>query len=337
MAVTKKELLGSELMREILRIRIDTLWSMLGLLRDGRHPPVDAEKSTGDLDDKGGLFVPGGLVLHDWEGNPVRPVALADGKAATFRSAVRVALRHDGAHLLSAAGVARAKLGNSAFARMSSSILHNRREALRRRRRLGEHPPARIGSRAISKSHCPPWVPAPFGSRTSLSSDLAVCLCEPRMYFLQCLEYYELRAAEAEALWQGIKESRQPVLGDDGVVLAPPLVVTCHNTRYREANLIGLTRLCGFGRFGEFATISAEPLGTDLLHELEVGRERIAADEIVATYDGIEVALVLRVYPRTNPGARLLKGVTTSLISAERDLGLDVEAITEEARERYDV
>ena len=46
-------------------------------------------------------------------------------------------------------------------------------------------------------------------------------------------------------------------------------------------------------------------------------------------------AAVLRQYPRTNPGARLLKGVIATLVSPERDLGLDLQRITAEARERY--
>ena len=35
---TKRELLGNALMREIVRIRIDTLWNMLALRKAGRLP-----------------------------------------------------------------------------------------------------------------------------------------------------------------------------------------------------------------------------------------------------------------------------------------------------------
>ncbi len=69
---TKKELLGNELMKEIVRIRLDSLWNMIALKLSGRLPPVDAEKATGDFDDKGALFVPGGFVLFDWEDNAIR-------------------------------------------------------------------------------------------------------------------------------------------------------------------------------------------------------------------------------------------------------------------------
>ena len=51
-------------------------------------------------------------------------------------------------------------------------------------------------------------------------------------------------------------------------------------------------------------------------------------EEIVAEYDDMKIAAVLRIFPRTNPGARLLKGVTTFLVLPEKDLGIDLEAQT---------
>ena len=112
---TKRELLGSELMKEIIRIRIDTLWYMLALKAHGRLPPVDAEKATGDFDDKGALFVPGGFVFYDWEEKAVRKRPYS-GTAEGFRKTVRNAMQYDGAHLLYEDGIAtRVKLGNTAF------------------------------------------------------------------------------------------------------------------------------------------------------------------------------------------------------------------------------
>ena len=98
--VKKKELLGNELMKEIVAIRIDTMWNMLALRKGGGLPPIDAEKATGDLDDKGALFLPGGLVLQDWEGMPIEVEPFRDRKARTFRRTVREAMRGDGAHLI---------------------------------------------------------------------------------------------------------------------------------------------------------------------------------------------------------------------------------------------
>lgn len=155
------------------------------------------------------------------------------------------------------------------------------------------------------------------------------------MYFRQCHDYYSVRGEEVDQLWEGLQSAVQPVIGDGGTVLSPPFLVTCHNTRYRESSLTGLTRLSGFGRFGEFATLTFELVSAELLNELEGGRVQLTDDEVVAADDGVQVAGVLRLYPRTNPGARLMKGVTMALVSPGRDLGLDLGKITAEARKRY--
>lgn len=335
---TKRELLGSELIKEIVSIRIDTLWNMLGLRQSGRLPAVDAEKATGEFDDKGALFIPGGFVLHDWEENPIRKKPYSSSGAAAFRRRIRKAMRHDGAHLLYPDGMAtRVTLGNTAYAKIAVQILQNRKEALRRRSNLGDHRPGRISSADISRSYCPTYIPAPYGTRTSLGSEISVCLTEPRMYFQHCETYFNLRGKEADRYWSGIKESAQPILGQDGVVLAPPFMVTCHSTRYREEILTGITRISGFGKFGEFATFTLERCTGDLLRELADGRTQYPEDEIVADHEGMRVAGVLRIYPRTNPGARLKKGVVTTLVAPARDLGIDIRAITAHARERYRV
>jgi hypothetical protein len=157
------------------------------------------------------------------------------------------------------------------------------------------------------------------------------------MYFREAEAYFNLRGNETEALWLGIRAARQPVTGKDDVLLAQPHLVTCHSTRYREEILTGITRISGFGKFGQFATVTLEVATTELLHEIEAGRAQYSRDEIIATYRGLRVVGVLRVYPRTNPGARLRKGVTTMLIQPEKELGLDLRAITLEAKKRYKV
>lgn len=336
---SKKDLLANELCKEIVRIRIDTLWNMIALKRGGRLPPVDAEKATGDFDDKGALFLPGGFVFRDWEDRPIKKRSYKDVTPEGFRRIVRKAMRYDGAHLLYHDGIAtRVKLSNTAFAKIASNILENKREALRRATALPERRPGEISSEDITRSYCPNYMPAPYGTRTSLSSDLSVCLTEPRMYFRQCEAYYTLRGAESDQVWNGIRLSRQAVtLGSPETVLSPPLVVTCHSTRYREEAYTGLTRLSGFGKFGEFATLTLERATAELLNEADAGRPQYSPEEIVAEDVGIPIALVLRLYPRTNPGARLLKGVSTSLVSPEKDLGLDLVAITAESRRRYHI
>lgn len=334
---SKKDLLGNELMKEIVSIRLDTLWNMIALKISRRLPPVDAEKATGDFDDKGALFVPGGLVLHDWEENPIprRPHA---GTAAKFRHAVRQAMRYDGAQLLYPDGLARrVKLGNTAYAKIAANILETKREALRRRSAMGERRPPKFCSSDVSRSYCPTWIPAPYGTRTSIGSDLSVCLTEPRPYFRHCEIYYSLRGTEADRFWSDVNSATQPIVGKDGSLFAPPVVVTCHSTRHREEIFTGITRISGYGKFGEFATFTLEQATNELLNEVDAGRSQFSEDEIVADYYDSRVVAVLRTYPRTNPGARLKKGMTTMLVSPEKDLELDLGSITAEAKKRYNL
>ncbi len=333
--ISKKDLLGNELIREIVSIRIDTLWNMIALKLSGRFPPVDAEKATGDFDDKGALFVPGGFVFQDWEENPIRKRPLSTSPEG-FRRSLRNAMQFDGAHLLYQDGIStRVKLGNTAFAKIASTILETKREALRRQTGLGDRRPAKIRSADISKSYCPTYIPAPYGARTSLSSDISVCLTEPRMYFSQCEIYFNLRGTEADRFWTGIKNSMQPITVKKDVVLAQPRMVTCHSTRYREEVFTGITRISGFGKFGEFATFTLEQVTSELLHELD--RTQLSQDEIIADYYDNKVVAVLRIYPRTNPGARLKKGVTAMLVSPEKDLEIDLQEINIAAKKRYNL
>jgi hypothetical protein len=59
----KKEIIDNVLMRELIAIRTDTLWRMLSLLNRGQLPGVNEEGATGKLDNKGAIFIPGGVDL----------------------------------------------------------------------------------------------------------------------------------------------------------------------------------------------------------------------------------------------------------------------------------
>jgi hypothetical protein len=101
-----KILLDNELMREILAARVDTLWRMIGLMDKGLLPAPEAEGATGDLDNKGGLFVPGGLVFYDSDRRRIQvPGSGALGPRA-FRDGIQAAMRHDNASLLFRDGIA---------------------------------------------------------------------------------------------------------------------------------------------------------------------------------------------------------------------------------------
>jgi len=325
---TKKELVGSELMREVIYARIDTLWKMLALQKDGYFPKVDEEGATGEFDNKGAVFVPGGLVLEDSDRNSI--VKQPYGR---FKDAVRAAMRFDNATLLFQDGIASGvNLNNGFFADIASRILANKIAALKRKK-LGEEAPARITSEEITRSYCPSSISTPYGSRTRLSSCISVCLTEPRMYFEQCRANFGLREDDEKKAWDEIRLSGKPVVRGENA-LALPHIVVCHDARYRESSLVGMTRILGIGKFGEFATFTLEEATTALLHEVDVTKTQPSSDEIVATYDGKNYVGVLRTYPATTLGKRSPRSQTL-LVSPEKDLGLKVKKIEEEARERY--
>src|SRR5690606_38415526 len=118
---------------------------------------------------------------------------------------------------------------------------------------------------------------------TRLSSCVAVCLIEARMYYEACRKEFGLRSAQEEQLvWNNIRDARKPVLDKDKQVLAPPCVVVCHNTRYRDRNLVGITRLLGFGKFGEFGCLTFERVTAALLAECGMSGEEIPPRYLVA-------------------------------------------------------
>lgn len=70
--VSKKTLIGSELVKEIISIRVDTLWKMMCQMRDGTFPDPYEEGATGKFDNKGAIFIPGGVIYQDVDEMPIR-------------------------------------------------------------------------------------------------------------------------------------------------------------------------------------------------------------------------------------------------------------------------
>jgi len=327
--------LDNALMREVLAIRIDSVFRLLHLLSEDQLPPVDAEGATGELDNKGALFVPGGLVLTDSDQKPVRRERGGPCGEGPFRERVRRAMHSDNATLLYPDGIATGvNLDNGFFADMAGTILASKQAALKRRPFSEAGPSPRIDSEQISHSHCPGYVTPPFGARTRISSCLAVCLIEARLYYISCRRELGLRGPEEQRVWDGLREARHAILGIHKTPLAPAAIVVCHTTRYRDHNLGGITRILGYGRFGEFACLSMERVTSRLLAECRVEERKIPGRYVAADRDGVRVAAVLRYYPATKPGHRQL-GATARLIAPEEDLGLDLAALERAARERY--
>jgi hypothetical protein len=137
-------------------------------------------------------------------------------------------------------------------------------------------------------------------------------------------------------LARNLNAAHESIKGKDGAVLSPPFLVVCHDTRYRENILVGITRILGFGKFGEFATFTLEEATKSLLQETKTKKDEFTEAEIFAEYEGITVVGVLRFYFSRTPGKRSLR-TATKLISPSTDLGLDLLKIEKNARSRYHI
>ena len=72
-------------MKEIISIRVDTVWKMLGRMQDGGFPDVYEEGATGKWDNKGAIFIPGGLIYQDVDEMPIQYTKIGVMHPKTFR------------------------------------------------------------------------------------------------------------------------------------------------------------------------------------------------------------------------------------------------------------
>jgi hypothetical protein len=335
--VTKKELIGNEIMKEVITIRVDTLWRMLELKQEGRLPGVNEEGATGVFDNKGAIFVPGGLICEDVDENPISYEPHGALSSASFRNTIRSAMKHDNATLLFHDGMAESiYLDSGFFAKAAREIFTYKKAAMKRKKKFGEKLPFEISSEDIARSHCPRYISEPYGARTRLSSCLAAGLMDPAMYYAYCKTALRMSEEQKEELSKSLNAVQEPIIGKDDTLIFPPYVIVCHNTRYSDESLTGITRILGIGKFGEFATFTLEEASKGLRREMKIKKEVFGPNEIFAEYEGIKVVGVLRIYFSTTPGKRSPRA-TTKLVSPSKDLDLDVGRIEKEARQRYDI
>jgi len=334
-AAVIKAILGSVLMQEIIAIRLDTLWKMLGWFQANSLPDIDEEGATGKFDNKGAIFIPGGLVYCDVDEKPIDYSPEPNWDAAAFREKIRAAMRYDNATLLFPDGVAPGvNLDSGFFSRAARRINTFKRAAFRRKKKIGPKMSLEISSEDIVQSHTPLYMTGPFGARTRISTCIAAALMNPPLYYAHLKTEFNLDGDRARRIMEGIDQAQEPGRGSKGSILYPPYIIVCHDTRYKNSNLTGLTRILGIGRFGEFATFTLERIGRRNTNELK--RKGFDPDQVetMAEAGDIRVAGFLRIYARTNPGKRSAQ-YDLHVVSARRDLDLDIEAIEGRARQRY--
>jgi len=335
--ISKKAVLENELIKEIASIRIDTLWKMIGQKAESRLPGVNEEGATGKLDNKGAIFIPGGLVFQDADEQGIRYENLGKMSAAEFRDRIRATMILDNATLLYPDGVAAGiNLDSGFFSKAARQILTYKKAAYRRKKAVSGHLANEIGSGEIIRSLCPPYMKPPYGARTRISTCISIGLVDPHMYFAYCKAELKLSSAEAQRFAAELDRAAAPAVSASGEVLYPPYVIICHDTRYKANSYTGLTRILGVGKFGEFATLTLEEVNKNLLDELKRKNLELKPEDRCAEFGELAFALILRIYAPTNPGRRS-RNNTLHFVSPQKDLGLDTQRIEKEARSRYQI
>lgn len=335
--ITKKAIIDNELLREIIAIRLDTLWKMLGHREVGFMPDKNDEGATGKFDNKGAIFIPGGLIYQDVDEQFIKYKPFGQIKGADFRRRIRASMRFDNATLLYPDGIAKGiNLDGGFFSKAARRIYTYKRAAHRRVMKIGNNIPIEINSDDIIRSHCPTYMKPPYGARTRISSCISVGLINPPMFFAYYKTELNFSQKQSQRFIRDLDQTKEQAFSIDEKVLYPPFIIVCHDTRYKENSFTGLTRILGIGKFGEFATITFEAVTPKLLNEMKRKKVKHSQDDILAEYGDLAILGILRIYNQTNPGRRLLQ-YGLHIISPREDLDVSLKDISSAAQKRYNI
>ncbi|BBO66120.1 hypothetical protein DSCA_00500 [Desulfosarcina alkanivorans] len=333
--INRKDIVGSILFKELIAVRTDTLWRMLFCLQQGQLPGINEEGATGKLDNKGAIFIPGGLIYQDVDDNEITYEAIESLDESLFREKIRESMQFDNATLLFPDGFASSvNLDSGFFTRAARRINNFKTAAFKRKRKIGRKLTIDIDANDIIHSHCPTYIASPYGSRTRISTCVSIGLIDPHMYLAYCKTEYSLSKHRLKKFAVSLDTATEHSVLSDGTVLYPPHVIVCHDTRYKENSLTGLVRILGIGRFGEFSTFTFERLNKQLMGELKRKKIEYGEEHVFAEYAGVRALGILRTYAPTNPGKRSMK-YRLDVLSPEKDLNIDLNVIAECAKERY--
>lgn len=326
--VTKKQILDNELMKEIISIRLLTLHQMLKQYEKGLMPGVNEEGATGKFDNKGAIFIPGGMIYQDVDEKFIRYEPHGTISASLFRKKIRNAMRDDNATLLYPDGIAPAiNLDGGFYSRAARRIFTYKSAAYRRLKKIGSSTSLDISSDDIIKSHCPTYMKPPYGARTRISTCVSVGLIEPPMFYAYNKTELNFSSKQAHRFAQEFDSVREPTLSKEGKLLFPPYIIVCHDTRYKKNSFTGVTRILGIGKYGEFATFSFESLNKRLASELQRKKQSVDDEATFAYIDGTPILGIVRIYEQTNPGKRLLK-YHPHVISPGEDVEISLDRLS---------
>jgi len=319
------QVLKSLLAKEIFKVRVDTLWKMLYLESKGVLPLPNQEGATGRFDNKGAIFIPGGFIIKDSDKRVLKDVGKKSMNTSEFKKQIYQTLNYDNATLIYPNSIERGvNLPNEFFIDKSSKILGIEEVC----NSLKIEKPVKYFSDNITMSLTPEYMMTPFGARTKVSSCISVCISNPRLYYLECMDSFGVRTLEQERVWEMFKNSMIPTKSDTGDVLYNSHIVVLHDTRYFEENMVGVTRFLALRNGFDYATLTFEKVTKDLQGLLEESGDFVDESKVVAKYNGFRVAPILRFYIKEK-----LKLVYC--INPKEDLDLDLSKVEEEAKEVY--
>lgn len=335
--VSLKTILDNELLKEIIQIRTNTLWKMLALEEQGKLPEVNEEGATGKYDNKGAIFVPGGLIIQDVDENKIKYTPFQETTPEVFRENVRKAMRYDNATLLYPDGMAAGiTIDGGFFSKAARRISTFKKAALRRKKTIGSSSLFQVSSDDIIRSHCPTFFSKPYGSRTRISTYMTMGLIEPAMFFAYCQTELNLCDDQIKAFTELFDQVREPVKTSDDLTLYNPHIVVCHDSRYAANSYTGMTRILGIGKFGEFATFTLEEETKKLKREIKRKKLEYSREDFFARYHNKSILGMLRIYATTNPGKRSTN-YRLHIVSPIKDLNLQPDVLEKEAREQYNI
>ncbi len=336
--VPKKHLIDNTLIETVLEARIDALWKSLKEKAEGKLKSKDMEGVTGNLDNKGGLFVPGGFVYEDSDGEiPSLDHHFNTRSTTEFRDFIISSMKMDNATLIYHEGISKGiNLDNGFYIKGAKAILNYKKGSNKRKKMLNKSTYTRKTSKDITRTYSPPYM-LEYGSRTILSSCLGYFLQNPWGAYERFVDEYKLGENEQKALFESMSISQYPVKTGHGKVLAPPSIVVCHDSRIKERNMVGMTKIIPPGKPGTFSTITIEPAYKDLLAEFGRKKSSFSSNDIVATYNNDNYVIVMRSYTAPRNFGKRPPHKKTRLIQPGKELGMDLAAITQEARDRYGV
>lgn len=254
-----------------------------------------------------------------------------------FLEKMHASMQFDNATLLFPDGVVNSvNLDSGFFTRAARRIYTFKTAAFKRKMKIGRKLPVDIDSNDVIRSHCPIYIESPYGSRTRISTCVSIGLSDPHMYFAYCKTELHLTRRHLKNFAVRLDAAQEHAELADGTVLYPPYVVVCHDTRYKESSLTGLIRILGIGKFGEFCTFTFERLNNQMIGELKRKKVDYGKEHIFAEHNGIKALGILRTYGPTNPGKRSQK-YRLDLVAPEKDLGINLDRIAEQAHKRYQI